>query len=154
MRDRLIYFVYFGVVLICLTMQALDARADGMDGREYYYKNVYPLEYKGVSVSRGVLLSVNREVNRRIIPTRDKADEWKINPKRGDCEDFALTKLVELFEKGVPLKGMRLARGRAWGENHMVLVVKTGGEEIVLDNLASELYMNNGRYDPIINPVK
>jgi predicted transglutaminase-like cysteine proteinase len=113
MRDRLIYFVYFGVILACVILYALEAQA--MGGREYYYTN--------------------------------------INPLRGDCEDFALTKLVELSKRGVPLRGMRLARGRAWGESHMVLVVNIGGRELVLDNLATDLYENKGRFTPITKPI-
>jgi predicted transglutaminase-like cysteine proteinase len=146
MRDRLIYFVYFGVILACVILYALEAQAGA---RAWYYTNVYPLEYKGVSVSHSVLSGVNRSVNRSMTYRRDKNDEWKIGTRFGDCEDYALTKMKILSSRGVPLKAMRLARGFASGERHMVLLVKTEKGEVILDNLNDRIRLHRGEFIPI-----
>lgn len=50
----------------------------------------------------GILQSVNMTVNNAISYKVDRAgkDVWKLNPKIGDCEDFAITKRQQLIDAG------------------------------------------------------
>jgi len=52
------------------------------------------------------LNTVNREVNRNIIPEvtpgNDVTDAWVIAPPAGDCKDYAITKRHELLARGWP----------------------------------------------------
>lgn len=86
------------------------------------------------------LQSINRSVNREIIPVNDRSgrgiiDQWTLAPKAGDCEDFAITKRHRLIAAGWPASALRLAVGRVSnGEGHAVLVVRTSEGDVVLDN--------------------
>jgi predicted transglutaminase-like cysteine proteinase len=87
------------------------------------------------------LVSVNAAVNRKIKPVRDgKIDNWQIDPTRGDCEDYALTKKSELLHQGWPSSALAIAvvrtRQRA---KHAVLVVHTDKGSFVLDNLSDKI---------------
>ncbi len=90
------------------------------------------------------LENVNRAVNRAIRP-RHKAlvgglGNWTISPVAGDCNDFAVTKRHELLERGWPMSHLLLsAVETAWGEAHLVLVVRTHEGDLVLDNLTAEI---------------
>lgn len=125
--------------------------ADTSNGKAFlfYYTKVYTLPYEDSAVRTSHLRKVNVAVNGSMTFREDATNSWSIGGAYGDCEDFALTKLVRLNSQGVPLKSMRIARGRAWGRNHMVLLVRGNGTEYVLDNLASDLYVNDGRFKPI-----
>jgi predicted transglutaminase-like cysteine proteinase len=91
------------------------------------------------------LVSVNAEVNRSIRPVTDMqqfrvADRWTVSPrnKRGDCEDYALTKKARLLGKGWPSSALLIALANTWrGEEHAVLIVRTDHGDFVLDNLTS-----------------
>ena len=84
------------------------------------------------------LQRVNLTVNRAIRPQNDNTaagDVWSLAPQAGDCEDYALTKRHELIAQGWPANTLRLAVAyTAFGEGHMVLVVKTNSGDLVLDN--------------------
>ena len=85
------------------------------------------------------LQSVNQTINHAIRPQNDAAgpggDVWSLAPKAGDCEDYAITKRHELAALGWPSNALRLAVAyTAFGEGHMVLVVKTTAGDLVLDN--------------------
>src|SRR5690606_19571981 len=58
----------------------------------------------------------------------------------GDCEDYALLKKKRLLESGVPASAMALAvvLDRR-GNNHVVLIVRTGDDDLILDNLTSSI---------------
>jgi len=90
--------------------------------------------------------AVNRFVNARVQFTNDKrqfgsADLWMaagetLSRGRGDCEDFAIAKLQMLRHAGFAEKDLYLVilhdvRRRA---DHAVLVVRTEGRLLVLDN--------------------
>jgi predicted transglutaminase-like cysteine proteinase len=72
------------------------------------------------------------------------ADQWTapfVNKKgafetgQGDCEDYAITKRHQLIELGWSTAELRLAVTRtASGEGHLVLVARTAGGDVVLDN--------------------
>lgn len=88
----------------------------------------------------GELQLVNATVNKAIIPQNDNpvlagGDVWSLAPKAGDCEDYAITKRHELIARGWPSNSLRLGIAyTAFGEGHMVLVVKTTSGDLVLDN--------------------
>jgi predicted transglutaminase-like cysteine proteinase len=87
-----------------------------------------------------LLRRVNLEVNHAIIPQNDIktegfSDQWTVSPKRGDCEDYALTKQKRLIELGLPASALRLAIARTpQGEGHAVLIVRTQSGDFILDN--------------------
>jgi predicted transglutaminase-like cysteine proteinase len=86
------------------------------------------------------LSSVNREVNREIIPQRNEGgllnEEWLISPRAGDCNDYAVTKRHELLARGWPSRSLLLSEVvTGWGEHHLVVVVRLKDMDVVLDNL-------------------
>jgi predicted transglutaminase-like cysteine proteinase len=88
------------------------------------------------------LVRVNAAVNRRIRPRDDRlehgrADVWSIDPRTGDCEDYALTKRAELMARGWSAAALLVAVVRDGnGRHHAVLVARTDRGDFVLDNLA------------------
>lgn len=91
-----------------------------------------------VAYSKGLMSKlerVNRKVNRQIKPLRDRGDVWTVGVRRGDCEDFALTKRRDLIRAGIPSGALRMAVVKTRGGiGHAVLVVKTDRGDLVLDN--------------------
>lgn len=87
----------------------------------------------------GNIEAINRHVNATIAPRLDTADIWKLNPRAGDCEDYALTKRAALIRAGYPAGALRIAIGRSGNENHAVLIVMTITGKFVLDNLTDEI---------------
>lgn len=91
------------------------------------------------------LIAINADVNAAIEPMRKSVDYtpssgWRIAPSRGDCNDYAVTKRHRLIEAGLPARSLILAVVKtAWGEGHLVLVVKTTGGDFVLDNLDARI---------------
>lgn len=87
------------------------------------------------------LKAVNIKVNKNIRPRNDGGyDTWTLNPKTGDCEDFAITKRHLLLHKGWPTSVLRLAVGfTPSGEGHLVLIISTTANDLVLDNLTNEI---------------
>jgi predicted transglutaminase-like cysteine proteinase len=86
------------------------------------------------------LTTVNREVNRTIIPQRHLGslltDEWLVAPLAGNCHDYAVTKRHELLAHGWPSRSLLLSEViTASGEHHLVLVVRMKDVDLVLDNL-------------------
>jgi predicted transglutaminase-like cysteine proteinase len=90
------------------------------------------------------LNSVNREVNRNIIPEATPGDalteQWVIAPRAGDCKDYAITKRHELLARGWPSRALLLAEVVVpWGEHHLILVVRVADTDLVLDNLTPNI---------------
>jgi predicted transglutaminase-like cysteine proteinase len=88
------------------------------------------------------LAKVNRDVNRTIKPQANlngvMAEEWLVAPLDGDCNDYAVTKRHELLARGWPSRSLLLAEAVvASGEHHLVLVVRTREDDLVLDSLSS-----------------
>ncbi len=97
-----------------------------------------PLEYREW---KGLLDSVNAQTNASIVYVPERIDHWTLAPKRGDCDDYALTKRDELIKRGVPKGALHMAFAlMAWGEPHVVLLVDTTEGQKVLDNLTDEVY--------------
>ncbi len=86
------------------------------------------------------LKRVNSHVNRTIKPRYDAkgADVWNANATSGDCEDYVLAKRKALIKAGIPASSLRIAYVKTRkGEGHAILVVKTNGKDLVLDNLTA-----------------
>ena len=86
------------------------------------------------------LTTVNREVNRDIIPQRNLGgiltEKWLVSPRSGDCHDYAITKRHDLLARGWPSRSLLLSEVvTAPGEHHLVLIVRTKDVDLVLDNL-------------------
>lgn len=86
------------------------------------------------------LNSINRQVNRDIVPEVTAGDgtteQWVISPLAGDCKDYAITKRHKLLALGWPSRDLLLAEVVVPdGEHHLILVVRTGDLDLVLDNL-------------------
>ena len=87
------------------------------------------------------LAKVNRDVNRAIKPQANDrgvmAEEWLVSPRHGDCNDYAVTKRHELLALGWPSRSLLLAEVVVdSGEHHLILVVRTREDDVVLDNLS------------------
>lgn len=98
----------------------------------------------------GQLRAVNRDINRSIRPSTDRAlygmEEFWQRPlltsgagARGDCEDYALEKRARLISLGWPVESLALAVAVAPRIGlHAVLLVQTDEGDFVLDNLHDE----------------
>lgn len=106
----------------------------------------HPPECKGggaakVTVTNDVMATlkqVNSHVNRTIRPKHDSGiDVWTANASSGDCEDYVLAKRRALIKAGIPASALRIAYTKTRsGEGHAILIVKTSGKDLVLDNLS------------------
>lgn len=90
------------------------------------------------------LNEVNKAVNRNIIPERNElglvGETWLISPDRGDCNDYAVTKRHQLLAQGWPARALLLSEVVTnSGEHHLVLVVRSKGGDLVLDNLTPQI---------------
>jgi predicted transglutaminase-like cysteine proteinase len=88
------------------------------------------------------LKRVNAHVNRTIKPKYDSngADVWNASASSGDCEDYVLAKRRALIKAGIPAGSLRIAYVKTRrGEGHAILVIKTGGKDLVLDNLTATI---------------
>lgn len=88
----------------------------------------------------GILKQINQTVNRSIIPDDAElssgVEAWLINPDRGDCNDYAVTKRHELLKRGWPSGALLLSEVvTGWGKHHLILVVRTRSGDVALDNL-------------------
>lgn len=81
--------------------------------------------------------AINVRVNRSIRPLADPPgqEEWVIGGVAGSCHDYAVTKRKELLQAGFSSKAIRLAVAFTGdGQGHAVVVVRTDGGDVVLDN--------------------
>lgn len=86
------------------------------------------------------LVRVNAAINRAIAPQPNThglaGEKWLISPKSGECHDYAVTKRHELHALGWPERDLLLSEVvTAWGEHHLVLVIRTSDGDFVADNL-------------------
>lgn len=108
-----------------------------------------PQECKGggkakITVTADVMATlkrVNSHVNRTIKPRYDTgADVWSASASSGDCEDYVLAKRRALIKAGIPASSLRIAYTKTRsGEGHAILIVKTNGKDLVLDNLTATI---------------
>ena len=90
------------------------------------------------------LKMVNKGVNASMVPEPNTAglagEKWLVNPSRGDCNDYAVSKRAELLKRGWPARALLLSEVvTAWGEGHLILVVRTSVGDLVLDNLTPQI---------------
>jgi predicted transglutaminase-like cysteine proteinase len=90
------------------------------------------------------LKAVNEIVNGSIAPERNTLDlageAWIINPDRGDCNDYAVSKRHELLDRGWPARALLLSEVVTnSGEHHLILVVRTRSGDLVLDNMTPQI---------------
>lgn len=82
---------------------------------------------------------VNRSVNDQISPSREEAI-WRINPPRGNCNDYVVSKRHQLLALGLPSSALLISVVRTVaGEGHLVLVLRTDRGDLVLDNLVDSI---------------
>lgn len=84
------------------------------------------------------LIKVNQQINGAIRYRDDVGkDYWEVGGKDGDCEDFAIRKLVELLKtQDFPRGALTIAACRLdYGRGHAVLLVHSDRGAYVLDNL-------------------
>jgi predicted transglutaminase-like cysteine proteinase len=90
------------------------------------------------------LKEVNEAVNGAIIPDPNVLgpvpEAWLINPERGDCNDYAVSKRHRLLSRGWPQRTLLLVEVvTTWGKRHLVLLVRTKSGDLVLDNLTAQI---------------
>ncbi|SPP93936.1 putative periplasmic protein [Bradyrhizobium vignae] len=90
------------------------------------------------------LREINRTVNLAIEPVRNElglaGEAWTINPARGDCNDYAVSKRHALLRRGWPARVLLLSEvAVSSSEHHLVLLVRTRSGDLVLDNLTPEI---------------
>jgi predicted transglutaminase-like cysteine proteinase len=89
------------------------------------------------------LASVQRQVNAAIRPSSNHegplGDTWTIAPAAGDCDDYAVTKRARLLARGWPSSALLLVHTKAKGQDHLVLMVRMKGGDVILDNLSAGL---------------
>lgn len=81
--------------------------------------------------------SVNAAVNARIAPDPAKGgDNWSLEARSGNCNDYAIQKRDALAQRGFPVSALSLATVMTRsGQGHLVLTVRTNRGDYVLDNL-------------------
>jgi predicted transglutaminase-like cysteine proteinase len=112
---------------------------------------------------RELISRVNRAVNGLIAYRTDRdaygaVDHWAgpaetLRRGHADCEDYALLKMAFLAANGIAEKDMTLVVLRDKGRKvyHSILVVRHGGENLVLDNLEREVRRDSDlpNYQPL-----
>ncbi|OKO70093.1 transglutaminase-like cysteine peptidase [Bradyrhizobium sp. AS23.2] len=90
------------------------------------------------------LKEVNQTINRAIIPDPTElgpvVESWLVDPKRGDCNDYAVSKRHRLLSRGWPQRTLLLAEVETVsGKHHLILLVRTKSGDLVLDNLTPQI---------------
>lgn len=83
---------------------------------------------------------LNRAINGAIRPHNEIIDVWSsplatFESGEGDCEDYAIAKLVALLEIDVPRENIRLVVLRGKNADHVVISVLIDGDWRVMNNL-------------------
>lgn len=93
-----------------------------------------------------MVMDVNLRANRSIRAVSDLSqyrieERWALPTKRGgDCEDYALFKKNELIKAGIPPEQLLIAAVLDRNRNsHAVLVLRTGKQDLILDNLTNRI---------------
>jgi len=108
---------------------------------------------------------INRAFNLAIRPVSDlvnygQVDVWSsplatLAKGSGDCEDYAIAKMVALKEAGIASEDLRLVilRDMVHGEDHAVLAVRLQGQWLMLDNRMFLMLSDNqlAQYRPIFS---
>lgn len=88
-----------------------------------------------------VVKEINKTVNKRIVYKNDTVDKWEIKESgKGDCDDYAVTKLYEVLKAGYPRGAFRIALVKTSDNiDHAILLADTENGTFVLDNLSDEI---------------
>lgn len=93
-----------------------------------------------------VVQKVNTAANRKIRPISDQSqwstsERWSLPTNRGgDCEDYALYKKMMLVQAGFSPDQLLIATVLdRQNRSHAVLVLRTGAQDLVLDNLTGRI---------------
>lgn len=108
------------------------------------------------------IININYAVNLRIKPYKEEKEEWyyiDLNENRpGDCDDYVITKLIELEKIGIERQNLRLASALTEGnEHHLVLLIQSNGLWYILDNrIDTIVHVDNSKYQFLLieNPEK
>jgi predicted transglutaminase-like cysteine proteinase len=98
---------------------------------------------------------VHKVINEGITPTPDADERWTAFPadRRGDCDDYAVTKRAALLALGMKPEAMKLELGDEFRDGtkrrHLVLHVTVAGRTWILDNLEPDAL-----YTPEKRPYK
>lgn len=106
---------------------------------------------------------INRAINLAVRPMSDRAlygvdDHWTsplatLAAGAGDCEDYAIAKLVALHEAGISREDLRLIimRENVTGEDHAVVAARVDGRWHILDNRVFVMVEDTGinKYKPV-----
>ena len=141
----------FGSVALAVSRTPLDAQWQRVSAAEPVGRWTGAFPALRDDNREALLGEVNRWVNARIAFTDDarlhgQADLWSgaaetLRRGRGDCEDYALTKMQLLAALGFDRRDMYLVvvRDTLRQGDHAVLAVRAGGRFLVLDNLRDGL---------------
>jgi predicted transglutaminase-like cysteine proteinase len=89
---------------------------------------------------RRELASVQETVDEKIAPVPDDPRPWRDDARSGDCVEYALAKRSRLLDMGWPASALLLAEAIVpTEEHHLVLVVVTEREDLILDNLRADV---------------
>jgi predicted transglutaminase-like cysteine proteinase len=141
---------------LLLALSSLPARAEHVlpPMQHTFFCLKYPLECKSQTDAKAPALSkaqrvrelqqVNATINQAISSVQlqpSPLKQWTIFPRMGDCGDYAVTKRHVLLSRGWPSSHLLLAEVvlRRTGVHHLVLIAKNENENVVLDNLRSEV---------------
>lgn len=120
---------------------------------------------KKPGTSRETIDQINRWVNRKIDYVEDrelfgKADHWAgarrtLKLGKGDCEDYALTKMQLLAAAGIRREDMYLSivKDTVRRQDHAFLVVRHKGQYLILDN-ATDIILDGAQshdYKPVLS---
>ena len=120
----------------CLQFQE-DCEVHGIDFR---HRNI------ALTIKRwNELNTINDQINHNIFPQASGGagltQEWLVSPPTGNCNDYAVTKRHELLALGWPSRALLLAQAlTASGEHHLLLIVRMKDINLVLDNLAANIW--------------
>jgi len=105
-------------------------------GQECLVNAANPAPVELTAARRAELDRVQADVNWQIKPREEPTHQWKYaSDGYGDCNTYALTKRRTLIAMGWPEEDLLLAAVKdELGEGHLVLVARTTGGDLVLDN--------------------
>ncbi|MEM6661484.1 MAG: transglutaminase-like cysteine peptidase [Pseudomonadota bacterium] len=86
--------------------------------------------------------ALNRDINWQIRPVEDRGrDHWTKGVYQGDCEDYVIAKKQALIAAGWSADQLLYAVVEGvYSPYHLVLVVRTGQGDFVLDNLTDRIH--------------
>lgn len=112
---------------------------------------------------RVVNAAVNKFTYAKDTDWQNSYDHWTARlglrggAQRGDCDDYALSKRLRLLQLGVANEAMRITLVYNELELHMILLVRVGDKEYVLDNVLQDVVpVQQIKYRPVqqLDPVK